>query len=264
MPVRTELPLRLLCVGHSHLRCVREAVDGLSANLRHAGIEIDTLVLQQPRMNPDLTPADPDAEWLTADQQQALLVRARGVDEVLLSVGGNAHIVFGLVEQAEPFDFAQPAASGPLPGRRPLPHSLVRAALAASGLYRRHGALRRRLRSLLLGPLAQLESPPPARDDAHIRRHPGFYRELIAERGVAPATLRHKLWRLHSTLVAEDCRAEGIGFIAAPAIAQDGAGYLAASALAEDPTHANAWYGRRLIEQMVGRHRPGFALPEPH
>lgn len=267
MPVSTPQSLRLLCIGHSHLRCVREAAELAADSLSAAGITINTLVLQQPRMNPDLTAADPDAEWLTDAQHHELLALAEDADDVLLSVGGNAHIVFGLVEHAQPFDFVMDPVPTLATGRQPVPRALVHAALAGSSLYRRHSALRHRLHGILRGavrsPLAQIESPPPARDDAHIRRHPGFYRDLIAERGVAPAVLRHKLWRLHSALVAQDCHDHDIAFIAAPLAVQDAAGYLAAPALADDPTHANAWYGRRLIEQLVRRHRPEFALPEP-
>ena len=95
-----------------------------------------------------------------------------------------------------------------------------------------------------------------------VRAFPGLGHELVQTYGVAPASLRHKLWRLHSHLVAEDCHAAGIEFVPAPPGAQDGRGYLAEAAYGDDSTHCNTWYGRRVIEQIVRRHRPGFALAE--
>ena len=60
------------------------------------------------------------------------------------------------------------------------------------------------------------------------------------------------------------CAALGIACLPVPPAARDDDGYLTTAALANDPTHANAWYGMRLIEQLLALHRPGYTLPAFH
>lgn len=265
MPTPSE-PLHLLWIGHSHLRCVRAAADEGAAALQAQGVQIDVLVLNQPQYEPHFTPAiaggAPGALHLAL--QEELLQRSAVADAVVLSIGGNAHSAFGLVEHPRPWDFVSEAepATPLLPGREPVPGAMVRASFAATDLFRHQSALRRFLPKVLQRPLVHVESPPPPRHEQHLLRHGGFYTEQIAARGVAPAELRRKLWRLHSHLVALDCDAADIEFIRAPAAVVDAEGFIRPAGLADDPTHASPWYGRRLIEQVVRRHRPVFALAD--
>jgi len=258
-PAANDVPLRLLCLGQSHFGCVSRAADAGHEALARAGVEITTLVMNQPQFDPHF---EPGAGLHPALRDEALRLSATA-DAVYLSIGGTAHCVFGLMEHEQPFDFVlEPEPTLPLlPGREAVAGGLIRGALESTSLFRHQRALRRFLPGVLRRPLALLESPPPLFDDARLLANLGGYRRLLTERGIAPAPVRRKLWRLHSFLVAEDCAAAGIEFVAAPSAAQDTQGYLAPQALADDdPTHANTWYGRRLIEQMVRRHRADFAF----
>ncbi len=268
MPTLSEdRPLRLLFIGHSHLRCVRDAAAAAQAELALRQIHVDTLVLQQPAFDASVPADAPVPPVLAPSDWPALQARAAQADVVVLAVGGNAHVVFGLVEHPQPFDFelpeaahaAEPAGLALLPGRQVVPGAMVAAALQHSLLFRRHRAWRAQLRACLPAALLQIESPPPVLEGRHLMQHPGFFGPLLAEHGPAPAEVRHKLWRLHSHLVAADCQDQGMTLLPAPAACND-AGYLARHALADDPTHAGPWYGRRVIEQLVRCHRPGFAL----
>lgn len=157
--------LRLLFIGHSHMRCVRDAAAATQTELASRQIHVDTLLLQQPAFDAGVAADAPVPPVLAAGDWPALQARAAQADVVVPALGGNAHVVFGLVE----------------------------------------------------------------------------------------------LWRLHSHLVAADCADHGMALLPVPAACND-AGYLAQPALADDPTHAGPWYGRRVIEQLVRRHRPGFAF----
>jgi hypothetical protein len=246
-------PMRLLVLGQSHVSCIAAALPGCAPILAAAGVEIEALVLNQPRYEPHFVGCTDVPRLHPALHADVLAANARA-DVVVLAIGGTAHCVFGLLEQPQPFDFVLDGDTPPAAGRDCVPLALVRESLAATSLYTHQRLLRQHLVALLARPLAQLESPAPPADSAHIHRHPGKYRDLIDERGVAPPALRHKLWRLHSAMVADECRALGIGYVPVPPCTLDAAGFLAPQALAQDPTHANAWYGRAVVEQLLRRH----------
>ncbi len=259
-------PLRVLLVGHSHLRCIREAAEGAAVPLRAQGLAVDCLSLHAPRFEPAFTPATADGSapaTLSPVLAAALQKAAAGTDGVCLAIGGNAHEAFGLVEHPTPFDFVcETEPQAPLlPGREPVTGGLIAAALEATPLYARQRALRQLLAAALPGPLAELESPPP-NAAAHLMQHAGVYADRLREGGLAPTALRRKLWRLHSRLVRRDGEAAGIGFIPVPEAAIGADGCLVAAARAPDATHANAWYGRRVIEQLAARLGRPFHFPE--
>ncbi len=130
-----------------------------------------------------------------------------------------------------------------------LPARLVRATL-----LRAHGCavqLLTALRERVTGPLIHIEPPPPVPSADHIRAYPGVFAGKIAELGVSPASLRYKLWRLHSAILAELCGKLGIALLPAPADTQDAQGMLAEDCWNPDPTHANAVYGGRVLRDLA-------------
>lgn len=262
-------PLHLLCLGHSHFACVRRALEetATARALAAAQVQITPIVMNDAHFDPHFTAGYAAADGVphfSPVLQAELAAASARADAVYVSIGGTAHGVFGLLEHERPFDFTlqHEPASPLLPGREPVPGALIREALAATSLFRHQRALRHFLPAVLRRPVAHLESPPPLRQE-QLLDNLGGYRRLLTARGVAPGSLRSKLWRLHSQLVAEDCLAVGIEFLPVPPCVQDDNGHLVPQALAPgDPSHANTWYGRRVIEQMVCRHRPGFSIAE--
>jgi len=105
------------------------------------------------------------------------------------------------------------------------------------------------LRAVVKGRLVHLESPPPVPAAAFIASKPDTFSQVLAERGVAPAGFRYKMWRLHSALYAQACAALGVEFLSAPRQMQDAQGMLVAPAW-RDATHANALYGRHVLAQL--------------
>ena len=59
------------------------------------------------------------------------------------------------------------------------------------------------------GPIYVAPPPPPIPDEAHILANPGGFKDLAAERGVSPAPLRLKLWRLYCEVLREQVEAAG-------------------------------------------------------
>ncbi|PPD50475.1 MAG: hypothetical protein CTY16_01600 [Methylobacter sp.] len=176
---------------------------------------------------------------------------------VIISIAGNDHNVFGLLNHPQPFDFYLPENPHlPInPDARLLPASLVSKTLQ----YRMASIFS--ATPTLLGhfkkPIYQIESPPPIPSDAHIQKYPGKFKNMIAQQGVSPAAFRYKLWRLHSKIVSDHCQKRGIFFIEAPKEAQDAQGYLQEQYWNLDSTHGNALYGDLVLNQIRAIHNMG-------
>lgn len=170
---------------------------------------------------------------------------------VVLSIGGSYHNGFSLVNHPELFDFYLPEQVD-LPIR---PHSrLLPVALVEKVLERmRMGflfSLTADIAKLFQGnSIYHIESPPPL-PEAHIRSHPGLFKEKIDAFGISPAAFRYKVWRLHSKMVRENCGRLGIQFIDVPPEAQSSDGLLRDEYCHIDTGHANPLYGDLVLKQI--------------
>jgi hypothetical protein len=234
---------RYLAIGNSHTLALMAAW----ANSPSTAIELDFVRLH--------TAATPDPKTVQLVQGGALnprlvqQINAFGPSRLLLLLDGNTHNIFGLVQHPEPFDFVL-AEQPDLPlvkGAKIIPAGAVRAELEAR-LYGGGMSLLRKTFATM--PMTQVESPPPIPSEAHIRQHPGIFAEAIARRGVAPATLRYKLWRLHSSIVKDMCARSHVGFLPGPLATQDAQGMMRQECWNPDPTHGNARYGAQVIAQI--------------
>jgi hypothetical protein len=258
--------MKILVVGHSHLQCVREALDDVGPALAAQGWDFETVQLREPRFAPELVPdaAAPLGHRLAPALQAEIERLAPRCDASFLMVAGNAHNGLGLFEHPRPFDFvSEQWPELPLdPARELVPAAVVAGSLQRWEPFALPNLLRRLLLPLLPGPWAQSDSPPPigCNDDVMALLDDARRCSERARLGLAPAHLRFKIWGLHSRLLAAECASAGIDFVPVPAASQDESGCLAAHAWGADATHANAWYGRRVIEQMLGWLRPGLKL----
>jgi hypothetical protein len=178
----------------------------------------------------------------TAGDRRALMV---------MSIAGNHHNQIGLLNHPRKFDFVLPSAPDlPLLGdHEVVPAAFIEATLASRLAY----ALR------LLATLARtaqcrvvhLQSPPPNPSAEHIARHPDeMFKDAVEQYGVAPASVRLKLWKLHSALFRKACDELGIPFVPPPPEAVDPSGFLVERAWGRDATHASDWYGELVISQV--------------
>lgn len=164
-------------------------------------------------------------------------------------IGGAVHGVVGMLVHPRRFDFVLPWEPAlPLdPAAEVLPALAVRGMLES--LMAEYLALMGELRRLSRGPMFQLESPPPYADAERMHAdipwalYPGMCREI------SPAPLRYKLWRLHSRIVADWCKASNVSFVACPKVSIGAEGFLREPYYG-DGAHANEAYGELLLGQM--------------
>lgn len=236
---------QIVVIGNCHQTALRHAYETRERHGRAEGLELRFIPFHNETYKP----------ILVGDRfQPAILaeLQADAVGFVVSTLGGNDHNVLGLVNHHPvKFDFVLPEAPD-LPLQEDadiVPFELVRrtmeARLAETLAFL---DLLQRSRS---APLYHLESPPPVPSEAYIRENPDTFAELVQRHGVAPASLRYKLWRLHSSIIRETCDRLRIHFLPAPRAMQDERGMLVPAAWRNDPTHANEVYGERLYRQML-------------
>ena len=248
----------ILIVGHSHTASVLGALsvrnkhwaapEGLHVgvvNLRKLmpdlGLTTRDVIVLQPPAPPRLHPG------VVAEVERLIVPDSRLY--LVSMIGGNAHNVLGLIRAEIPFDFILPEAPQlPLePGAQLVPYGAMRTVLEQRMQSDRNTL--EALRRLYPGVLLHMESPPPPQDDAYVAAALEDFRTIFPSGDVVSATLRYKLWRLHSTIVERYCHELGIIFVQAPVETRDAHGYLASQAYG-NATHGNAWYGSRLLGQM--------------
>lgn len=177
-----------------------------------------------------------------------------GFSLVVSMLGGNFYNTFGLIDSSIPFNFYEPNCNDfdSLGNRHLVSYELIYSYFNDA---MRRGFLRSivALRDLYGGPILHIISPPPIGDNKHIVDNPGGYFSDKVHLGVAPASLRGKLYRLHTRVVVEFCRENHIPTLP-PTEAVTDDGFLARPFWKNDPTHANAAYGRLVLEQLRGYH----------
>ena len=233
---------RVLVVGHSHIVALRKAGEMLppAFGLSFEFINLNAREAASAASVSGNAQGNPVIEDIESFQP----------DVIASCVGGNAHTIFGLLEHPSPFDFIHPDDEDHAVDstRQILPYTVIRSALEAG--------MTEELKTLALlrrdhnRPVFHLESPPGNPSEQHIQQYPGAFKALMSERGITPASIRHKLWQVNSLIVRESCEKNGIRFVAVPREVQDTQGMLVEQAWNPDPTHANPWYGGRILEQL--------------
>lgn len=242
---------RVLVIGHSHVVAIKAGHEKLaSENPRLlAGFEFRFVNLLNPEIGfPPIQSGDP------ASLPEAYVSHFESFrpDVTVMAVKGNEHNVLALVEHPRKFDFILPEQPGlPLDrSREILPYDVINSVMQRQVRWVR--LLLGATRLLATGRLLVLESPPPVPSEDHIRAHPETFYEMLRKSGVAPASLRYKVWRTQSLLLRSLCKKLGIAFRGAPGGALDDTGMLAEPAWSNDATHGNAWYGSLVVRQIIG------------
>ena len=171
---------------------------------------------------------------------------------VFLSIRGNNHNIFGLLEHPTPMSIGD-ARTGCVPEddkmRHFIPEDVIRAqfqGLLSAGVFVHFEPL---VAAFAPARVFHLCPPPPSGDQAHIEKHPGVFASQLG-RGVSPMPLRVKLYRIQTELYRNACRDAGIEFVDVPGGAVGGDGALKREYWNPDPTHGNAAYGRLVLDQI--------------
>jgi hypothetical protein len=254
-----DMPISVAIVGHSHSGCVLAALGAgrpyweAPEGLQIRGVNLAQLV-QRLALNPlEQTVfeegAPPRVHPAVLDEVAPLLESESPVHFVSM-LGGNGHNIVGLIRHDIPFDFVLPEAPHlPLEaGAQLLPYAVMRTLLERRLHFERSTMIA--FRAYYPGPFVHLESPPPPRDDQFVATSLDEYFKSRPAGSIVSAALRYKLWRLHSTIVERTCQELGITFVKAPAEACDSDGFLVRRAYG-NATHANAWYGGRVLHQIA-------------
>lgn len=241
--------MNILVIGQSHVGAIRAAAR--TRREREPDRPRTRVIhMQEPQYAPDIAGEGDDARFSPALADAIRDQIARHDPLVASVIGGNVHNVLALLRHPRPFDFhLSDEPSGPIDATAELlPEALVRAALE-EGLARDIDRLR--LLRAIAGPFVHLESPPPVRDDDFIRARADAW--FVDRAGpalhVAPAALRHRIWRLNARIVRDAVEALGCRVLPVPAEARDADGFLPQH-LAGDATHGNEAYGELAIRAL--------------
>jgi len=166
---------------------------------------------------------------------------------LILAFGGTEHNILGLVEAEPRFDFIWPPFEDFIGDRCLVPASALEELLA----WRMHSALTRALsvRERFSCPVYALAPPPAFRVVDERAKLPSAFNDLLAA-GIAPGTVRRKLYAMQCDLARAAYAKEDITYIPAPPAAVDEDGYLLRALWNKDPTHGNRTYGRLVVDHL--------------
>ncbi|PWB84348.1 MAG: hypothetical protein C3F11_01770 [Methylocystaceae bacterium] len=172
---------------------------------------------------------------------------------ILLTIGGNEHNALSVLQLPQRFDFILGEAPDlPLdPGADILPEAVVREVIRE----RMEGtiAIVRAFRRSFDLPLAQMEPPPPLPAEQILAYPKEFFKRVVDPKRLSTETFRYKVWRIQANLYRELCGAEDVVYVPVPADLQDDTGLLARAAWGHDATHANGYFGQRMIRELMLR-----------
>ncbi|MCA3242662.1 MAG: hypothetical protein ING89_15320 [Rubrivivax sp.] len=235
---------RVLVIGNSHTRAL---ADARSAEPGGAVGEVDIEVFWlQSRKSEDRVVGDLPYE--EACERVAGLASA---DLFVLSIFGAFHNIYGLLRHQQPFWLAPESGAAPedVPqGSELMPRRVAEAWFRAASLGNRRvdGLLKR-----CSARRCHLMTPPPKGDNAYIAERTKKYRErVLDDHSISDPVQRLRLWSVERRALAEALRPAGVDLVDPPDAAIDARGFLRREHYGSDATHANAAYGRLVLEQL--------------
>ena len=250
--------------GHSHLDPFIYAQQARIDRGDPIGTHLHCIQMQSERFRPNITTID-GRTVLHPELRQRIETDIAGLPRVppfvCATVSGNEYFFVGHTEHPRPFDFVLPDRPE-LPvrtGVEIIPPSLMRATLERSTANAL--AIMSALSETIDLPVVFIQSPPPVQSDEHIRNNPGPFKEAIDETGVAPASLRMKLWLLQSLIYRRKCDELGWRFLDVPQEVLDSEGFLQQCAAWPDSVHGNVWYADIFLRRIDTAYREAL-IPE--
>lgn len=178
-------------------------------------------------------------------------LEALEADRLLVTISGSDWLNYCLSKREEEFDFILPSRPDlpEIEGARLIPYAEIRAELR---LHIRHVVLGLRAISETVSiPITYIEPPPPIEDDAHVGEYaPPGLKLLCQAHGVTKASLRQKMFLLHSEIIREECERSGVEFFALPPELISETGYMRAEHVKDDAMHTNDAYGGVLVRAL--------------
>lgn len=244
--------MKVLLVGNSHVSALEWA---FKKHFQDSSFTMDFLRLHESIFLPNVVEEDGRSQ-LNVNIRQKIKNEIQP-DLIVSCVGGNFHNTAGLLNHNVPFDFV--LKDSPVEvikeNRMILPYELIRRIFE---LHIRPNILDiiNLLNEYSKYPIVHIESPPPIAQEEHILKYPGGWKDKVAQYGVAPPSIRYKLWRLHSNIIEDFCREKGFVFCPISPTTTDEDGFMRAEFMSNDPTHGSGPYGveqLKVFSEVIGK-----------
>ncbi|MEF3366318.1 hypothetical protein V3H18_07205 [Methylocystis sp. 9N] len=239
--------MKILGLGHSHIVAIAKGCYELQQQAFHiCGKPVVSrfVYLYDEQLLPTL---EEENERLRLNAQLRRIIDDERPDVIVLSVGGNEHIAVSVTQPKERFDFIL-GAEPELP-------------LEAGAILLTEAAVRETLREKMAptlsvikaiseeasAPLVCLEPPPPLPNSRILAFPKEFFRKAFDPRKLSSEVFRYKVWRTQSALYREICAQCDIMFAPVAVEFIEPPGVLAEDARGADASHANAFFGQRMI-----------------
>ncbi|MGB0852484.1 MAG: hypothetical protein ACPGVA_05305 [Pikeienuella sp.] len=247
----TKTP-RILCFGHSHMAAVQRAYRD-NFNSGEWNFDMNFLRLQADEYQPnfvDVAGGERKLNDLIGRHIRHKSV-ARPADAVVGFVYGNEVNSMAMLRFQPDFDFHFPGDETPvMPDAEVVPFGAIRDMIRFR-IEDRISPYVAAARSGYEGKVCIVPPPPPIADEAHIRAHPGGFKAGMEARGISPAPLRLKLWRLYRDILREQVEAAGGQLLDVPPTASDADGFLKNDYWHWHPTQGNFVYGELMIRHIL-------------
>lgn len=241
---QTTNQVKVLILGDSHIQALKHAWTKRAGST--SGVAFSVHVLARVKNGVDIGD-------ISLEAAISMVSALSGKDLVVCGIGGNQHNVLGIVQHPVPFDVFDVGDEAMViaPGVQCVPNAALSDVFEAR-LKGTHEARILEIRRAAKCPVYHLAPPPPKEDSAHILKHHGpvFARAGIEEKGVSPAALRLRLWKVQSRVLRELCARWEVGLVPVPAAAMCPKGFMGREYYADDATHANAAYGELVLSQL--------------
>jgi hypothetical protein len=234
---------RILVFGDSHTQALQHAHKKRASS---GNFDISALLLARLKNGKEFGD-------ISLDAAASMAAESSPDDLVVSTIGGNLHQVFGLVQHPTAFDFIEPGSPSS-PDSQPcvlIPYQTIWAVFEGR-LRQKDGHKIATLREAAARPIYHLLPPPPKESTAHIlqRYESAFEQAGIAAKGVTPAPIRLKLWRLQCAVLRSLCTEWGVRLLPPPEGTQTPEGFLKPEYYKNDATHANPAYGELALRQL--------------
>jgi hypothetical protein len=250
-----------ILIGDSHYAAIATAAqETLAFDPEHRGCDLIFFDAWKHALRYPFTVEENGQTVLNPHMTQSVRMIAHNYDavEVVTVLGGGHHLALTLLDNDHPMDVI-------LPQRPDLPlrdEAMLVSVDFAKNIFLQLIATSFEALACFSAefpdiPLSQLECPPANGDNAFVRAHLGSYFEanFAPEQldAISTPAQRFKFWTLQSQMYADKCAALGIDYVRVPESAISANGFLKPEHFGADSTHANAAYGRAILDAIEAR-----------
>lgn len=239
--------INLLIIGHSHVACIRHAVE---ANPDIKGVYVvNTNKLTKKRSLKERLLRRKLREQQIVSNMNRQIEKFKP-DAVCVCLGGNLHNLFGILENPTPFSVGEKlkGSTSPLSQNRAfIPRALMEEYFDS--------LIEKTLVSLIFENFPNavrlyLNSPPPISDFSHIQKYPGVLQDKL-DMGPPPNDLKMQLYQIQSNTLRNVAKKENATFVEVEPKLMDSEGFLNSDYYNQDPTHGNRAYGDVMLKKII-------------